>query len=128
MLRRLLVVVRKGGRGGNSGGVELDVWEVHWLRLLGDLEWNVGVCDGGFVDGLLMMLLEMLNLRTCGFVPVVVNLRGGLARLRLGLLAGRRGQVFVNWRMVVMLLVLFVHEFRRLRSVSVAAGTAVCRV
>lgn len=128
MLGRLLVVVRKGGRGGNSGCVELDVREVHWLRLLGDLEWNVGVCDGGFVDGLLLMLLKMLNLRTCGFVPVVVDLRGSLASLRLGLLTGRSGQIFVNWRMVMMLLVLFVHEFRRLWSMSIAAGTAVGRV
>lgn len=86
--RRLLVVVREGGRSWDSGGVELDVREVHWLRLLGDLERNVGICDGGLVDGLLVVLLEMLDLRTCGFVPVVVDLRGGLASLRLGLLAG----------------------------------------
>lgn len=108
--------------------MELDVREVHWLRLLGDLERNVGVRDGGLVDGLLVVLLEVLNLRTCGFVPVVVDLRGGLACLRLGLLAGRSCQVFIDWRMVVMLLVLFVHEFRRLGSMGVPAGTAVSRV
>lgn len=75
VLGRLLVVVRKGGRGWNSGGVELDVRKVHWLRLVGDFERNVRVCGGGgLVDGLLEVLLEMLNLRTCGFVPVIVDL------------------------------------------------------
>lgn len=129
VLGRLLVVVWKGGRGWNSGGVELDVRKVHWLRLVGDFERNVRVCGGGgLVDGLLEVLLEMLNLRTCGFVPVIVDLRGGLASLRLGLLAGRSCQVFIDWRMVMVLLVLFVGEFRRLWCMGVPAGTAVSRV
>lgn len=110
----------------------LDVRQLHWLWLLGNLEWNVGIDDGCLVDGLLLLLLlvlQMLNLRTCGFIPVVVNLRGGFASLRLCLLAGSSGQIFIDWWMMGMLLmVLFVHVFRRLWSVSVPAGTAVGRV
>lgn len=109
----------------------LDVWQMHWLRLLGYFERNVGVDDGRLVDGLLLVL-QMLNLRTEGFVPVVVNLRGGFASLRLGLLAGSSGQVFVDWWMMLMLLLMvllmFVHVFRRLWSMSVTAGTAIGRV
>lgn len=112
----------------------LDVWQMHWLRLLGYFERNVGVDDGRLVDGLLLLLLvlQMLHLRTDGFVPVVVNLRGGFASLRLGLLAGSSGQVFVDWWMMLMLLrmvlLMFLHVFRRLWSMSVTAGTAIGRV